>query len=230
MDCVGAVVFDWYNTLAAPNTEDFWPRIPELITAAGGTHDEGALSEWVADHPLEHEDHSTSEVSYRAWQRRRFVRLLEQSGVPEPQRSRLAEDIERVRYTRAFSIFADVGEVLTTMREAGLVLGICSNWDWDLERHLRHNEIYDLADFVVCSAIHGYRKPHPAVFDAVAARAALPRQEIVFVGDSLSDDVRGAATAGLRPVHIDRDGSCQPAMHAEVPCVPDLRTLLRLAV
>lgn len=40
-DCA-VVVFDWYNTLAAPNPNDFWTRLPELISEAGGVPQEAA--------------------------------------------------------------------------------------------------------------------------------------------------------------------------------------------
>lgn len=226
MSGVGAVVFDWYNTLAAPNGDDFWVRIPEIIAAAGGTPVEQALHEWEAGHPLEHQEQSVSEARYREWQRHRFTRLLEQSGVSEPERSRVTAEIEHVRYTRGFTIFDDVRDVLAALRNPGLVVGICSNWDWDLDRHLHHNEIQDLVDFVVCSAVQGHRKPHLAIFDTVVSSAGRPRDQILFVGDNLFDDVGGAATAGLRPVHIDRHNSCQPSGHRHVPCIPELRPLL----
>jgi hypothetical protein len=47
---VGAFVFDWYNTLAPPNGDDFWSRLPELITGAGGTPDAQALHDWDEGH------------------------------------------------------------------------------------------------------------------------------------------------------------------------------------
>ncbi|MGI8792994.1 MAG: HAD family hydrolase [Acidimicrobiales bacterium] len=109
-------------------------------------------------------------------------------------------------------------------------MGICSNWDWDLDRHLERTGIAEHVDFVVCSAIHGYRKPHPAIFDTVVARVEASPESILFVGDSWGDDIDGARAAGLRPVHIARQGSC-PAIdvaHDDVPCVPDARAVLDL--
>ncbi len=64
-------------------------------------------------------------------------------------------------------MFADVDTTLRTLRSQGFVLGLCSNWDWDLERHLHDNEINELFDFVICSASLGYRKPHRSVFEKV---------------------------------------------------------------
>ena len=222
---VAAVVFDWYNTLAAPHPDDFWAHLPELITSAGGTPDQQALHDWDSGHPIEHQEHSTSEATYRAWQGRRLERLFDQSGVPEHARSQLVADIDGLRYTRLFTVFPDVAPVLSQLRDRGITVGICSNWDWGLDRQLRHNSLSELVDFVVCSAIHGYRKPHPAIFASVIAQAGLPPDQIVFVGDNLSDDIAGAAKAGLRPVHIARQGLCPPGDHDGVPCLRDFDQL-----
>ena len=226
---VDVVVFDWYNTLAAPHPDDFWTRLPGLIAEAGGTPNRAALLEWEDEHPIEHVEYSRSEVAYRAWQRERFERLLRDSGINEPALTHLAEEVEQFRYSRLFEVFDDVGEVLRALRQDGIVIGICSNWDWDLDRHLRHNRLDDLVDIVVCSAIHGHRKPHPAIFDTVKDLAKVPAERILFVGDNLHDDIGGATSSGLPSVHINRDGSCQADDHADVAsCVGDLRSLRAL--
>jgi HAD superfamily hydrolase (TIGR01549 family) len=223
-DCA-VVVFDWYNTLAAPNPDDFWTRLPELISEAGGAPDEAAVVQWEAGHPLVHHEYSTSEDAYRGWQSRRLGQLLEACQVPEPNRSRLAGDIEHLRYQRLFSVFDDVTETLELLRNGGMRTGICSNWDWCLDRHLQHNEIDSLVDFVVCSAINGHRKPHPGIFQAVIASAGARPDEILFVGDSLVEDIGGAAVAGLLPIHLDRAGACDSKGHHGIPCLSDLRAV-----
>lgn len=225
---VSAVVLDWYGTLAVPHGDDFWARLDEIVVEAGGRPDPDALAEWELEHPAEHRRHSVDEPGYRAWQRRRLDHVLARCGLAVPQRTRVLDHIETVRYTRLFSTFPDVPAALARLRERGLVVGLCSNWDWDLDRHLDHNGITGLLDFVVCSASVGYRKPHPAIFEEVVGHAGVPAGEILFVGDSWGDDVAGAAAAGLVPVHIARSGPCARDDHCGVPCVPDLAALARL--
>lgn len=228
MAIVSAVVFDWYGTVAAPNDDDFWVRLPEIIVDAGGEPRAEALREWENEHPVDHREHSSTEETYRRWQRERMQRLLSRCGIGEPSRSRVVEEVERVRYTRLFSLFPEVPAVLRALRDRGLVLGLCSNWDWDLGRHLDHNGITEQFDFVISSASAGYRKPHPAIFDAVLASTGAPAEQILFVGDSWDDDVRGAASAGLRPVHVARSGPCGRSDHDPVTCVPDLTSIATL--
>lgn len=229
MRSVEVVVFDWYNTLAAPHPDDFWTRIPELIERAGGRPDEAPLLAWEADHPLEHEQHSVSEDVYRTWQRQRFERLLAACSLSEEGVAQLSSEVERLRYTRLFDVFDDAIDTIVALREDGIAVGICSNWDWDLDRHLAHNGINALVDFVVCSAREGYRKPHPAIFEMVKQRAGSPPERILFVGDNLHDDIGGATCAGLRSVHVHRSESCEPGLHpAPSACIVDLTTLLTL--
>jgi putative hydrolase of the HAD superfamily len=225
MATVSAVVFDWYGTLAAPNDDDFWVRLPQIIVGAGGRPVAEALREWERDHPLDHREHSSTEDAYRLWQRHRIDQLLHRCMIGEPSRSRVVEEIEQVRYSRLFKVFPEVSAVLRALRDRGLVVGVCSNWDWDLGRHLDHNGIAGLFDFVISSASAGYRKPHRAIFDVVLAEAGVPAEEVIFVGDSWDDDVRGAASAGLRPVHVARPGPCDRDDHGAVACVPDLSPL-----
>lgn len=217
-----AVVFDWYATLAAPHADDFWERLPELIEQAGGVPDAATLAERHA-HPVEHRRYSTGEALYRDWQRRRLDDLFVRCGVHEPARSALLDHIDDVRYTRLFEVFDDVPGAVSRLKQQGVTVGICSNWDWDLDRHLAHNGLDDVFDFVVCSASVGYRKPHPAIFERVLARAGVAASEVTFVGDDWHDDVTGARTAGFTPVHISRSGTCPVADHDGVTCVTDLR-------
>jgi len=215
---IEAIIFDWYGTLAAPSHEDFWNRMPEIIQGAGGKLQ--GLTEWEAN-PLKHEAHSRSEDIYRAWQADRLSTLFQRCGIAEPGRSKLVEELSSVRYQRQFDVFPEVPHALRRLRDRGFRLGVCSNWDWDLERHLHRNEIHYLFDVIACSASVGFRKPHPRIFETVANRIGILPQSMLFVGDSWSDDVEGAMGAGFQPVHIARTG-CPVADHLSARCVRDL--------
>jgi putative hydrolase of the HAD superfamily len=229
VDGIEVVVFDWYATLGAPNDEDFWPRVPELIEAAGGVVDRDALREWEREHPSLHEEQSSSEAIYRQWQRDRLEHLFVRCGIDAAARVELLDHVDDQRYTRAFAVFDGVPAVLRELRDRGLGLGICSNWDWGLDRHLRANGIAELLDFVVCSAEVGRRKPHPTMFDLVLHHAGAPADRVLFVGDNWVEDVGGASDAGMRTVHVATAAACAaPDDHGPVPCITDLAELLAL--
>lgn len=225
---ITTVVFDWYGTLAAPNPDDWWPRLGELIRAAGGTPLPEVLSQWDDGHPVDHPEHSTSEASYRAWQRDRLATVLVASDVTEPARTELLDEIDHVRYTRVFDLYPDVVPTLTALRADGVTIGVCSNWNWDLDRHLTRTGIVGLLDFTVCSARAGTRKPSKQIFATVLDRAGERPDRVLFVGDSWRDDIDGAATVGMRGLHLVRDGECPVAAHADVPCAADLSPVLAL--
>jgi putative hydrolase of the HAD superfamily len=145
---ISTVVFDWYATLATPNPDDWWPRLGDMIRAAGGTPLPAVLSHWEDGHPVDHPEHSASEAAYRAWQRDRLATVLVACDVAEPARTELLDQIDRLRYTRVFDVYDDVVPTLAALRERGVTVGLCSNWDWDLDRHLTRTGIGDLLDRV----------------------------------------------------------------------------------
>jgi HAD superfamily hydrolase (TIGR01662 family) len=60
--------------------------------------------------------------------------------------------------------------------------------------------------FVVSSCEVGARKPESAFFAAALARAGCVAAQAVMVGDSLINDVGGAAAAGLHTIWLDPGG------------------------
>ena len=56
----------------------------------------------------------------------------------------------------------------------------------------------EVAHAVVISEEVGYLKPDPRLFAEAEERAGVPGESILYVGDSLSSDVRGALGAGWR--------------------------------
>jgi putative hydrolase of the HAD superfamily len=223
-----AVVFDWYATLGAPAENDWWLRMFSMIEQAGGVVPQAARGGWTTPE-LEHLEASTDEATYRSYEEDQLYGLLEASGLSETARQELGPRIMELRDDEYIKVFPDVVELLEELRAQGTALALCSNWSWDLDRHLAHNAVDRYFDIVICSAVVGYRKPHPGIFDALLAelelvRPDLQRSRIAFVGDDWNADVEGAASIGLVPIHIAREG-CLVGEHSEVPCVADLAEL-----
>ena len=90
----------------------------------------------------------------------------------------------------------DAEEALETLAARGLALGVVSNWDCTLPRHL---EALGLARFfaaVVTSAEAGAAKPDPRIFAAALERLGAAPDRTIHVGDGRSDAL-GAAAAGI---------------------------------
>jgi putative hydrolase of the HAD superfamily len=119
--------------------------------------------------------------------------------------------------------FADAAPALKALREAGLAVCIASNFDNRLRGVL--TGLPDLSgwiDHLLISSEVGYRKPHPAFFQAACRSLGCPPAHVLCVGDDPDNDVRGAIGAGLQGVLIDRLGR----RYGDLPAVADLLALV----
>lgn len=102
-----------------------------------------------------------------------------------------------------FDLYEDAVPVLEELRLAGLKIALVSNTGRDLPAFVRHHALD--VDVALSSRAHGWAKPHPSIFVAAMEALGVRADEAVMVGDSLTDDVEGAALVGLAAVLIDRD-------------------------
>jgi putative hydrolase of the HAD superfamily len=123
-----------------------------------------------------------------------------------------------------FRPYPDVEPALRELREAGLRLVVCSNWDCSLPDWLGPLGLLDLVDGVVTSAVVGVTKPDPEPFRRALALAGADADEALHVGDSLENDVEGARAAGVRAVLVARAGEQPPGVEA-IRSLAELRSL-----
>ncbi|WP_225882326.1 HAD family hydrolase [Streptomyces aureocirculatus] len=217
MDGVGAVVFDFYGTLVRMVR----PLPPDHrgIFARRGLMAQGELwgDQWSVG-PREGEEHtaySADEATYTTWERDRLRRRARDCGVPQEALDELVDELDRAMKAISLELFADVREVLAALRHRGLLVGVCSNWFWNLETCVEEVGLGGAVDVVVGSARAGARKPHPLIYRELLDRCALPPGRVLFVGDMWVPDVLGPLDAGMRAVHLYRpdrvvDGSAPP--------------------
>ncbi len=83
--------------------------------------------------------------------------------------------------------------------------------------------------FVLTSDMVGAYKPHRLMFQRALERLGLQPPEVLHVGDSDVDDVKGAKAAGLPVAWVNRDGrSLRPDVPSPDFQIPDLTGLLTL--
>ncbi len=101
------------------------------------------------------------------------------------------------------SVEPDLAETLGLLRDKGLKLGIVSN-TWVngcvLDRHLDMEGLLDFFDVRVYSYSYNFRKPDKRIFLEAARQVDVACANILFVGDRIDNDVRGALRAGMIPV------------------------------
>jgi putative hydrolase of the HAD superfamily len=103
-----------------------------------------------------------------------------------------------------FELFPDVEPLLEVLRASGCTVGLVSNTDRELGPFAA--ELGISVDFALASRAHGRRKPCTTIFAAALALGGAAPEAAVMVGDSLDDDIAGAAGSGLRAVLVDRFG------------------------
>ena len=110
-----------------------------------------------------------------------------------------------------FTPFPDVVGSLAAARGRGQRLVVVSNWDASLHHVLARLGLAALLDGIVTSAEAGARKPSPAIFERALNVAGVGPHDAVHVGDSIDEDVAGAAAAGIDAILVLRDGRGAPA-------------------
>lgn len=126
-----------------------------------------------------------------------------------------------------WTLFPETKEVLSGLKEEGFELGIISNFDSRLFTVLRGLGIESLFDTVTISSLAHAAKPAPRIFELALEKHAADPAEAVHVGDSLRDDVEGAAKTGMTGILLDRQSrSSAPPAARRIQSLTELRSLL----
>jgi HAD superfamily hydrolase (TIGR01509 family) len=94
-------------------------------------------------------------------------------------------------------------EALAGLWEQGVRLACVSNAFMGaavLDQIMAERGLGNYLDFTVSSCELGYRKPHPAIYQAALDKAGIAGAEAVFVGDRLDADIEGPSKLGMRTV------------------------------
>jgi putative hydrolase of the HAD superfamily len=159
--------------------------------------------------------------------------LLESFGVtPDPAHLERYRQMQWELHRRDFALREGVIETLQALRERGLHVGMVSNIDDDQLDHLI--DVAGLRPYfhsLLSSQAAAACKPDPTIFAEALRRAACAPEQVLFVGDTIAQDVAGANRAGMRSVLLwHRDGTAPPTTD-DAPAhvirrIPDLLALL----
>ncbi|MBW5446220.1 noncanonical pyrimidine nucleotidase, YjjG family [Cohnella sp. CFH 77786] len=118
------------------------------------------------------------------------------------------------RYFCAICHFEDGAKDVLARVKDRFRLGIVSNGIHEAQRkRLQAGDIGDLFHSIVVSDEVGVRKPKKEIFDIALRELALEREEVLFIGDSLSDDYHGAVNAGIDFCFYNRKNIELPLNH-----------------
>jgi putative hydrolase of the HAD superfamily len=95
-------------------------------------------------------------------------------------------------------------------------LALISNYDHSpyIKTMLKQMDIGKYFSTIIISEEVGLKKPAPGIFHLALQRTGLKPEEVIFVGDSVIDDIGGAASAGITPILLQREALAEGGLSA----------------
>lgn len=140
--------------------------------------------------------------------RRVFEKSLETSLCDTSRLSELAKSLERIETAIEFRNLVahpDALRVLQDLKRQGRKVIVTSDMYLPsslLEKVMARCGLAEFVDDVIVSSEHGVTKASGALFATVIARAGMPAEKILHVGDNWQSDVVQARAAGLKALHF----------------------------
>lgn len=103
-----------------------------------------------------------------------------------------------------YILFDDVKPALDQIRQAGIRIGLVSNFASQLREILRDKGVLDYFDPLIISAEIGLEKPNPDIFHKALEMAGLDGGDVLYIGDHETNDIWAPAQAGMDTVRIIR--------------------------
>ncbi len=216
-----AVIFDLDDTLvdhtsAADEAVVAWAR------ALGADH-ALASARWADATAIHYARYLRHELTFAEQRRRRVCDFLGRDLDDERADAHFADYL--ACYEAAWRPFHDAVPALRRARAAGLAVGVLTNGDAAQQRaKAERTGLAPEIDVLVASSELPAGKPDPHAFLHAVRLLGIAAAEALMVGDSLSDDVRGAVSAGLPAVLLDRHGRHPAADVRRVRSLDDIVT------
>ncbi|MFJ3718631.1 HAD family hydrolase [Streptomyces sp. NPDC090057] len=210
---MAAVLFDFSGTLFRVESTESWLSAvlreaglalpePELSKAAAALEAAGALPGGAEPVEVPEELAGLWAVRDQGAEQHRaaFTGLSRRVPLPGPELHDALYD--RHMTPAAWSPYQDAADVLRTLRERGVGVGVVSNIGWDLRPVFREHGLDAYVDAYVLSYEHGVQKPDPRLFTAACEELGADPRQVLMVGDNRSAD-GGAAALGCRVHFVD---------------------------
>jgi putative hydrolase of the HAD superfamily len=101
-------------------------------------------------------------------------------------------------------VYDDALPLLTDLKQRGLVTGLISNIEKNMNEMIEKLGIASKLDIVVTSLDAGAAKPDPAIFRYALKKGNVQPGESIYVGDQYQVDMAGAKSAGMQGILLDR--------------------------
>ncbi len=190
--------------------EEVWGRFPVLQH----TDPPVFASEYAKTNNQLWDAYRKNEVSQSGLRRMRFEQTLERLGVKGLD----WRDLEQAYfecYQRHWDWIRDAREVFIAISKKYPVGIMTNGFTFVQKRKFEYFSLQRYARHMIISEEAGYLKPDPRIFEYSAKRAGFTPSQLLYVGDSWSSDILGAAESGWKSAWFTSTESVPD------PCVAD---------
>ncbi|MGS2618217.1 HAD family hydrolase [Micromonospora sp. LZ34] len=156
-------------------------------------------------------------------------RALLETGCTDDEALTSAVDLYAEDRRRSYRLYDDAIDVLRTIRQRDLPVGIVTNGPAATQREkIAVTGLAEHVQVVIVSGEVGVAKPDPTIFRLALDALGVPAERSWYVGDSLRVDITGARRAGWgKAIWVNRAGvACPPGSVAPDREIRTLRDLL----
>ena len=196
-----AIIFDAFGTLFKVTSGGSAKTIMKNITDCGIVLDEKAfLEEWKSYY----KKHTSDDYDFMT-ERDIFISRIQMFYDRYHVKRNAENDADSLLATAfAREAYPETKDVLHDLMENYLVF-IGSNTDNDVLECVMQNNNVTVHKVYTSENLKCY-KPSGHFFTQILDDSALSANEVLFVGDSVTDDIMGPKAIGIKTVWIDRDG------------------------
>jgi len=205
---VKAVILDYIGTITAPRHYTFKASVLKLYNALQAVGFEAAQKDFLSAYNKAHEKYrlvrygELREVTNSVWVSEALCSLGYKVNKDDPNMQK-ALDVFFQDFIDSLVLRPHAEKLLSYLSEKCKV-GLISNFTYAPVVHegLRQLGIQSYFDVVVVSEENGWRKPHLKIFQDALAKLSVKPDKTLYVGDSPTEDIKGAAEAGLKTVFV----------------------------
>jgi putative hydrolase of the HAD superfamily len=183
---------------------------------------------WFEIEQLNYDRFLAKEISFQEQRRERLRQFLPLAGMVSPRTDRQLDELFAAylqNYEQSWTAFPDAASTLHRLRAGGVPVGVVTNGNHDQQTSkIKRIGLGSLLDRVFSSELTGHAKPHPEAFLAPCKSMSVSPAETLYVGDNYVTDVAGARSAGLRAIHLDRDGA---GIRESIQSLSEVTTMLK---
>lgn len=202
-----AVFFDAVGTVIFPSPTASTVYV-QIAARHGLTLDPTTVRErlWTQFRVEEDRDRELNWATSEARERERWRNIVF-AAVDGATDTLFEELYQHFAQPHAWVVPPTAAECIARLHARGIKVGMASNYDSRLERVVAGTPaLSPMRDRLVISSLVGTRKPGEAFFADVIRTAGCDPADILFVGDDVENDFRGATAAGMRAVLLDEQG------------------------